>query len=155
MRAMKRLTWKSIIIFLIVAFIVLVVDRLIKVTILSYFTEDIVVIPHILRITLEKNTGVAFGIALPYFFQLALIPSLFIFGMYLVLEYLNVKSLLVQIVVGCIAGGAISNFIDRLIYQNVIDYISISIYPVFNLADAFITVGIFILVLFYGKIKRV
>ncbi|MDQ1283804.1 MAG: signal peptidase [Patescibacteria group bacterium] len=40
-----------------------------------------------------------------------------------------------------IASGAISNIIDRVLYGCVIDFIDLHFWPVFNLADAFITIG--------------
>lgn len=46
-----------------------------------------------------------------------------------------------------IAGGAISNILDRLIYGGSIDYIAIGNFPVFNLADIFITMGCLVLAL--------
>ncbi len=50
-----------------------------------------------------------------------------------------------------IAGGAISNIVDRLIYGGSIDYIAIGNFPVFNLADIFITTGCFVSVLFIAS----
>jgi signal peptidase II len=151
----KVVTLQNIGVFLLIAIIMLFLDRTIKELFLQYFTQDIILIPDIFKFTLEENTGVAFGIALPYIVQLILFPVLLILGIYVVLTCLDFQKFFVQIVAGCIAGGALSNFIDRIIYHHVIDYISISIYPVFNLADIAITVGIFLLIVFYGKIKRV
>jgi lipoprotein signal peptidase len=36
----------------------------------------------------------------------------------------------------------------------VIDYIAIGTFPVFNLADSLLTVGIFLILVFYGRIHR-
>lgn len=151
----KVFTLKNIGIFLLLAILVLFLDRIVKELFLQYYLSDIEIIPDFFKITLQHNTGVAFGIKLPYFFQLILFPLLIIFGFYIVTTHLDFNKLSVQIISGCIAGAALSNFIDRLIYHHVIDYISISIYPVFNVADMFISVGIFLLVIFYGKIKKV
>jgi signal peptidase II len=41
-----------------------------------------------------------------------------------------------------IAGGALGNLVDRLAYGYVIDYLDFHIWPVFNLADACICVGV-------------
>ncbi|MFC1656272.1 signal peptidase II [Patescibacteria group bacterium] len=151
----KVLTLKTVGFFLLAAIVILFLDRTVKELILQYFTSDIEIIPNFFKITSQQNTGVAFGIQLPYVLQLVLFPILLIFGFYVVTTQLDFNKLSVQIISGCIAGAALSNFIDRVIYQHVVDYIAVSIYPVFNIADAFITVGIFLLVVFYGKIKKV
>jgi len=40
-----------------------------------------------------------------------------------------------------IFSGALSNLIDRLHYGCIVDFIDLKFWPVFNLADAFITIG--------------
>jgi signal peptidase II len=47
--------------------------------------------------------------------------------------------------------GAFSNFIDRTLYGCVIDYIKIGSFPIFNLADTCITLGIFLFIINYFK----
>lgn len=49
---------------------------------------------------------------------------------------------------GLVMGGAMSNFIDRLRLGYVVDFFDFQIWPVFNVADSSITVGIIILMLF-------
>ncbi|EFK97721.1 Peptidase A8, signal peptidase II [sediment metagenome] len=43
--------------------------------------------------------------------------------------------------------GALANLIDRWLYHQVVDYINLDVWPVFNLADAMIVVGAVIIVL--------
>lgn len=52
-----------------------------------------------------------------------------------------------------ILAGAFSNMIDRIFYGCVVDYIKIGIFPVFNLADTSITIGL-LLFLVTGQIKN-
>jgi signal peptidase II len=42
-------------------------------------------------------------------------------------------------------GGALGNLVDRIMYGQVIDFISVGNFPVFNVADSCITVGVIIL----------
>jgi signal peptidase II len=141
--------------FVVSALIVFVLDRVVKEVFMKFLEQDITLIENFLRITYSENSGVAFGLPLPFYVQIFLVPALLVGGFYLVTKHLRLDSIFVQIVVGAVAGGAISNYVDRILHSFVIDYISVWIWPVFNLADVAITVGILLLVLFYGKIKRV
>jgi signal peptidase II len=81
-----------------------------------------------------------------YFFWLIIFLSL----AYL---FLQSKKYSEKIVYTFIFSGAISNIIDRVVHGCVIDFIDIKIWPVFNLADIYITIGISLLVLIYIKYK--
>lgn len=91
------------------------------------------------------NLDAAFGIHLPQFifwiFWIAII--VFVSGL-----YLKNKSNAGYIF---ILSGALSNFIDRIYFGCIIDFIDLKFWPVFNLADIFITVGVIMLIL---KIKK-
>jgi len=152
---MKKMNVKNIVIFLLIILITVFADRIIKMAALNFLGQDIRIINGFLEFSLARNAGIAFSIGLPMFFQMMLFPVLFVFGLYLIYKYYDIAQLSVCIISGFIAGGAIGNFIDRVLFGYVIDYISVSIFPVFNLADMGIVIGIFLLVVFYGKIKRV
>jgi signal peptidase II len=51
-------------------------------------------------------------------------------------------------------GGAIGNLIDRLRFGPVTDFIAVGAFPVFNIADASITVGVAILLLYLWILER-
>ena len=57
------------------------------------------------------------------------------------------NSLLVRVAFGMIVGGAIGNIVDRLHYWFVVDFIDLRWWPIFNVADSCITVGVGLLVL--------
>ncbi len=59
------------------------------------------------------------------------------------------KGLLPKLSFGLILGGALSNLFDRIFYGYVVDYIDIRIWPVFNLSDMCISIGVG-LMLFYS-----
>ena len=52
-----------------------------------------------------------------------------------------------KLAMGLQLGGAVGNLIDRLLFQKVTDFISIWTFPVFNIADASISVGVAVLLL--------
>jgi lipoprotein signal peptidase len=70
-----------------------------------------------------------------------------------VLIYLltKTKSYYQKIFLILILSGAISNIIDRLRFGCVVDYIDLKFFPVFNLADVYITLGVIFLIVFNLK----
>ncbi|NWF62856.1 MAG: signal peptidase II [Chloroflexi bacterium] len=53
----------------------------------------------------------------------------------------------IKLALGLQLGGAVGNLIDRLLMQKVTDFISVGAFPVFNIADASISVGVAVLLL--------
>jgi signal peptidase II len=114
------------------------------------------------------NKGVAFGIQL-YWIAVTLIIIGFFFFLFLKKQdtrnknqikfksqlsitknkIWNLKNWLLKTGFTLIISGAISNIIDRIYFGCVIDFIDLRIWPVFNLADIYITIGAIILIFFY------
>lgn len=152
---MKKYIIKGIVLFDIATLFALGSDQVSKFLAAENLQNPLVLIEDILKFVYQENSGVAFSISIPLVFQIILFPLLTAFGIYLIIKYLDNKKPVVPIVAGLIFGGAVSNFIDRIIHGYVIDYISVSFWPVFNLADIFITGGIFFMIIFYDRIKQV
>ena len=57
------------------------------------------------------------------------------------------KNIFTVIALGLIIGGALSNMFDRIVYGFVVDYIDLRVWPVFNLSDMCISVGVGVLFL--------
>jgi len=109
------------------------------------------VINGVLEFRYLENSGAAFGLLKNQrsFFILVEIITL-IAILYVIIKASAVRKTIPQnICLIIIAGGSIGNFIDRIIYGYVIDFIYFSSinFPVFNLADLFISIATFILVL--------
>jgi signal peptidase II len=98
-----------------------------------------------LSISYTKNTGIAFSL-----FQgmnwLFILISFIALG--LVIYYYKLYPLAMSFLIAGITG----NLIDRVFLGAVRDFISVSIWPVFNVADACSTIGITILI--YNLIKQ-
>ena len=103
----------------------------------------------------EKNPGIAWSIPVPYSLLLIINVILLILLPLFIAKNLDIRTGKAQLFLSFIIGGALGNLIDRLTRGYVIDYISVGSFPVFNLADALLTIGIFLIIVFYGKIKRV
>jgi signal peptidase II len=96
-----------------------------------------------LTLVYSRNTGVAFGLFqnMP---QLFTVTSILITAgaVYAYVFHLPNRSLWVQLAIGLILGGALGNIVDRLRLGYVVDFISVGWWPVFNLADSAISVGV-------------
>jgi len=142
----------KIFVIVIMIFILVVLDQLIKYYIItSIYNSSIVVINGFLNLTYVENTGGAFGIGSNSIVIFILI-SIIVIGVLIKLllskkEELN-KSIIASF--SLIISGGIGNLIDRFFRGFVIDYIDISPiikYPVFNFADICIVIGIIILII--------
>jgi signal peptidase II len=99
------------------------------------------------RIVHWYNTGVAFGMFQGMngvFIVLAFLVSLAIVYYY---PRVPRKDWALHLAMGMQLAGAVGNLIDRVVYHQVTDFISIGNFAVFNVADASISVGVAILVL--------
>ena len=98
------------------------------------------------RLTHGTNTGSAFGL-----FQdqttILTIASLFAIG-FIIYFYRSHsdRTWITRVTVGLLLGGAVGNLIDRVVAGRVTDFIDVGPWPIFNLADSSITVGITLLI---------
>jgi len=97
------------------------------------------------RITYGTNSGTAFGL-LPNQTLLLIVASVVAIG-FLIYFYRThaMPSKLLRFAIGLQLGGAFGNLIDRVWSGEVVDFIDVGPWPIFNLADSSIVVGIFIL----------
>lgn len=94
-----------------------------------------------------ENTGAAFGLFQGggiIFAILAVIVTAFIIIYY---PQIPKDEKLMRVAISMQLGGAIGNLIDRLVFGPVTDFISVGSFPVFNIADSSITVGVGIMIL--------
>jgi signal peptidase II len=106
------------------------------------------------RIVHWQNTGAAFGMFQGgglIFGILAVIVSIVIA---LYFPKIPREFVFMRIALAMQLGGAIGNLIDRILFGPVTDFIAVGAFPVFNIADASITVGVAILLLFLWLLER-
>jgi signal peptidase II len=106
----------------------------------AWLTERIAIAGSFIGLSLSYNTGISFGIRLPPVLQELLIAAAWI-GV-CVLAWRSERVPLLMIGYGMIVGGALGNIIDRVIDGRVTDFIQVSTFPIFNVADSFITIGV-------------
>jgi len=108
------------------------------------------------------NTGSAFGLLANQTFLIIVISIAALLFILLFLRYLSPATTMSTVSIGLIMGGALGNLIDRLRFGYVTDFIYFRLWgnfhwPAFNIADASIVVGVFVLIYsFYrsGVFKR-
>lgn len=107
-----------------------------------------------LRIVHWENTGAAFGMFQDsglVFTVLAVIVSVIII---IYFHQIPAEFVWMRIALAMQMGGALGNLIDRLRFGPVTDFIAVGSFPVFNIADASITVGVAILLLCIWQLER-
>ena len=141
-----------------------------------YLGQMIPVFGDFFRFTFVENPGMAFGYDPGSNFKLiisvfSLVASI---GLIFYLYVIRDKSWSLKIAIALILGGAVGNLIDRtfygllfdyspLFYGKVVDFFDVDFFdftlfgrsydrwPVFNIADAAVTIGVLVLVFFYKK----
>lgn len=99
------------------------------------------------RIVHWYNTGVAFGMLQgkgQFFTILAILIAIAIIYYF---PRVSRTDWSLRVAMGFQLGGAVGNLIDRLMFGRVTDFISVGTFPVFNVADSSITIGVIILLL--------
>lgn len=135
--------------FFLIAFLILILDQLTKLLILRNFSTSQFKLFNFLQIKYTANTGAAFGILQN---QTTLLAWFSVIVIGVVLFYYDKITSKNDVPLALILGGTIGNFIDRLSYGHVVDYIDFSFWPAFNIADAALTIGVIWLIFsFYKK----
>lgn len=144
---------KKVLLFFGIPALIFILDRIFKNLVVNGFSNSNNVL---LRIHYVANTGISWGLfkgnsALMLWLSIIIVGVL----IYFYNEITVIKD--AKLGLNLIIIGAISNILDRIFFSHVIDYIDFSFFPVFNLADACITLGALCIILVYifdSKKKR-
>ena len=152
---MNKINLKNFYLNLVIISIVFVFDRATKLYILKLAevetSVDIYITPY-LNLFLIWNKGIAFGLlsidgSIIYNSITILIGLIIITIFFMMLKNNNIQRYFLAL----IAGGALGNLYDRIVYSAVPDFIDLHFYSfhwfIFNVADVFITIGVFCLIL--------
>lgn len=130
--------------FVIVALLVVIFDQLTKYYVVEnfYLGESVPVIENIFHLTYILNPGAAFGMleGSRWFFVVIAVGVLA--GIWYMKDEINEGGWMMQYGAALFGGGAIGNLIDRARSGLVIDFFDFRIWPVFNVADIAICVGV-------------
>ncbi|MEH2304537.1 signal peptidase II [Nostoc sp.] len=144
MRLKNRLFW-------IAAFIAFFLDQITKYWVVQTFSlgQTLPLLTGIFHFTYVTNTGAAFSLLsgkVEWLRWLSLGVSLVLIALALFGPTLNLWD---QLGYGLILGGAMGNGIDRFVLGHVVDFLDFRLisFPVFNVADSFISIGIVFLLI--------
>ncbi len=141
--------------FFLIALIVLALDQVSKFLIRANMSPG-QSIPEdgLFRITYVTNIGGVFGILSNQAFLILLTTAVGIAAILLYSRYPIFNRMLVKISLGLLLGGALGNLIDRLSFGWVVDFIDLGFWPVFNLADSAIVLGVTLLFYYFIFLVR-
>ena len=137
-----------------ISIIVVILDQITKLAVRYSFEYGVPhnIIGNWVRLTYIENPGMAFGIQVggqPFFTIFAIIATVIIF---IYILKARDEKMSVRFALGMILGGAIGNLIDRFLYGKVVDFVDIGFgnirWPIFNVADSAVTIGMMILIVF-------
>ena len=97
-------------------------------------------------LTYVQNRGAAFGLFYGKLWFLIPVSILLVILM-MYYYYREQKSEWLKIPLGLIIGGSLGNIFDRIFRGYVVDFIDFKFWPVFNLADTMINIGVFLIIL--------
>lgn len=140
---MKNKTVKLIVI---IVTILIIIDQTSKILVSNFLKEPIG--NDNFKLEISYNSGMALGLnegniknIVISIFVLAVVIS-FVKNQ---IERIDTKT---AIATSLIIGGAIGNLIDRFLRGSILDFIKISVFPIFNLADCFVVLGWILIVIF-------
>ncbi|RIW36341.1 lipoprotein signal peptidase [Bacillus salacetis] len=139
--------------YYLIALVVIALDQFTKWLIVQRMTEgqSITVIDNFLYITSHRNQGAAWGILQGQMWFFYIITIGVIIGIVYYLEKYAKGNKLFSMSLALLLGGAIGNFIDRVFRKEVVDFLNTFIiqydFPIFNIADASLTIGVGLLII--------
>jgi len=114
--------------------------------------ESNVIVENFLYITYHRNSGAAWGILQDWMIFFYVITVIAVIGILVWLYKLNIrKNRVLAVALVIILGGALGNFVDRVMYRSVIDFIHTVWwgynFPIFNVADMALVCGVILMMI--------
>ncbi len=113
--------------------------------------ESIPIIENFFYLTSHRNKGAAWGILQGHMTFFYIITVVVIIGIIYYMQKHAKDNRLLAISLSLLLGGAIGNFIDRLVRKEVVDFLDFIIinydFPIFNVADSALTIGVILILI--------
>ena len=137
-------------IYIIIIILGLILDRLSKVYAVNNFIENPIEGPFI-NLTYLENRGAAFGILQDKrIFFLIITIAIVCYLLYYFYKSYKTNPVILNTSLSLIISGALGNFYDRFVNGFVVDFLEFSFFsfPVFNVADIFVTLGCVLMIVY-------
>jgi signal peptidase II len=92
-----------------------------------------------------QNSGIAFGLFASATTAVIVLTSVALIWMLGFFARSGARHPVLPVALGLVAGGSVSNLVDRVRLGHVTDFLDVRFWPAFNLADSFIVVGVVVL----------
>ena len=156
MQEMRGNSWLKVVWLAVISLVCVGLDQLTKILCVNNIAlgDSITVIPGVLDFTYIQNRGAAFGSlsGARWVFMIASVVMIIVITAY-VISNRNTMSYPTVITLALIVGGGIGNMIDRIALGYVIDFVDVRFIPfwkwIFNVADSFVCIGAFLLVIIF------
>lgn len=139
--------------YYVLALFIIALDQLTKYAVVIYMDigESIELIPDFLYLTSHRNEGAAFGILQGQMWFFYIITVVVVAAIIYHLHKYGKSSFMIGLPLVFILGGALGNFIDRVLFGAVVDFVDTYFwgysYPIFNVADSALVVGVGLLII--------
>lgn len=140
--------------YYIIAVIIILIDQVTKWLVVTKMElyEQIPIIDNFFYLTSHRNKGAAWGILQGQMLFFYIVTIIVVIGIIYYMQKYARESKLLAYSLSLVLGGAIGNFIDRLFRKEVVDFFDFIIftydYPIFNIADAALVVGVILLIIY-------
>jgi signal peptidase II len=134
----------------VIAAAVIIVDRITKIYVERHFGVPYgprQVLDHVLYLTVTRNAGAAFGLFQNFTIGFVLISVVVMIGILIYYGRLPSGDWPARLGLALVFGGALANAYDRGVQGSVIDFIQVPHWPIFNVADSAISVGVAVLLI--------
>lgn len=138
--------WNGLVNYLLLGLGILILDQVSKTLIRLFLptNKSTTIIPHTLWLTHVQNTGASFSLFNNHN-TILIFVALIVLGMMIYL-YDLFKSGVERLCFSLLLAGIIGNLFDRIIFGSVTDFLDLGWWPVFNIADSAMVIGVLLLV---------
>lgn len=140
-------------VYYLIALIVFLIDQGTKYLIATRLelAEQIPVIKDFFIITSHRNRGAAFGILEGQQWFFFVVTVIVVVGIVWYMNKAKATRKLLPTALGLVLGGAVGNFLDRMLNGEVVDFLMFNFgsytFPIFNVADSCIVIGVGLIIL--------